>query len=303
MGIKGLVAATYTPLNDDFSLNLSVVPSLVEHAIDSGCVGIYVCGSTGEGVSLSEEERKAVAEAYMTAVAKRVPVFIQVGANSLQTAQNLATHAESIGADYISANAPSYFKITDAKTMVDSMAMITAGAPNTPFYYYSIPFLTGAAVDAYDFLVEAHESGKIPTLAGIKYTEPKTYEFYECQQYAGGKYDILWGYDEMLLAGLVAGAKGGVGSTYNLAAPLYQSIIDAYNAGDMDLARELQHKSWQMVKIVNRHAPLHTSMKAVLKMIGLEVGPVRLPQKPLPEGAAEKIRADLEAIGFFDWRK
>ena len=105
----------------------------------------------------------------------------------------------------------------------------------------------------------------------------------------------------MLLSALVVGAKGAIGSTYNVAAKVYLQVIDAYNKGDIETARVLQDRSWQLVKAIRRYAPPHTSMKAILGMLGLNVGPIRLPQQQLPEGAAEKIRNHLNEIGFFDW--
>ena len=81
--LKGLVAATVTPLHDDGSLNLDQVGPLVERLLKQGVEGLYVCGSTGEGISLTGEERRAVAAAYVGATRQRIPVVVQVGHNSL----------------------------------------------------------------------------------------------------------------------------------------------------------------------------------------------------------------------------
>ena len=108
--LRGLVAATYTPFKPDRSLDLAAVPDLVERLLTDGVDGLYVCGSTGEGVSLSTPERKQVTEAYIAAAADRMPVVVQVGHNSLAEARDLAAHAEAAGADATSAMPPSYFK-------------------------------------------------------------------------------------------------------------------------------------------------------------------------------------------------
>ena len=141
--LDGLVAATYTPLDDDGTVNASVAGPIVEHLLGSGINGLYVCGSTGEGMSLSSDERRAVAKAYVQAADGRVPVIIQVGHNSLSEARHLAEHAQEIGADVLSATCPSYFKVSDVTTLVDCMAEVASAAPELPFYYYHIPALTG----------------------------------------------------------------------------------------------------------------------------------------------------------------
>ena len=244
--LTGLIAATYTPMDAQARLCLDKVPPMVDQLIAEGVTGLYVCGTTGEGMSLTGTERQSVAEAFVKAAAGRVPVIVQVGHNSTAEAAQLAAHAHKIGADMISATAPSYFKVSKVTLLTDCMAEIAAGAPQLPFYYYHIPTLTGADLDMVTFLEQA--GARIPNLAGLKYTCPTVHEFQACQEAAGGRFDILWGTDEMLLSALVVGARGAVGSTYNIAAPLYRRLIDAFQAGDLEQARRLQWLSANMVR-------------------------------------------------------
>ena len=129
--------------------------------------GMYVCGSTGEGPLLSTEEGKATAEAHIAAGKGKIPSIVQVGHNSLAEAQGLAAHAEQAGADAIAAVPPTYFKCTTVDNLVDCMAMIASAAPNTPFFYYHVPGLTGGNFDMVEFLEKG--AAKMPNLAGIKY--------------------------------------------------------------------------------------------------------------------------------------
>lgn len=294
----GLMAATYTPLCDNGDLNLDVVPPMVEHLIASGVSGLYVCGSTGEGVSLSSDERRQVAEAYVNAVQGRLPVFVQVGHNSVAESRMLAKHAADIGADAISANAPSYFKCTDVQTLVDCMSDIAVAAPSLPFYYYHIPMLTGASVDMIAFLQRA--SVAIPNLVGIKYTDSRIDEYQACLAYDDGKFDVLWGLDEMLLGALAVGARGAIGSTYNIAAPHYLKVIKAFDAGDMETARSLQLQAINMIRTIVQY-PLHPAIKSILSMRGFACGPCRLPQTPMTESQINKLQRELEAMGFPKW--
>ncbi len=271
---------------------------MVEFLLQRGVHGLYVCGSTGEGMSLTSDERRSVAEAYVRAAAGRVPVLIQVGHTSLAEARSLAAHAQQIGADAVSATAPFYFKPDSVETLIDSMAEVAAGAPELPFYYYHIPVLTGVSLSMVEFLT--HASDRIENLAGLKYTSATLHEFQQCQELDDGRFEVLWGCDEMMLAALATGAKGAVGSTFNIAAPLYQRILDAFDQGDVAEARRWQLRSVQMVHTIGRF-PFHPAMKEVLGMLRMPCGPCRLPQRRLSSDEIVVLRDDLNAIGFFDW--
>ncbi len=293
--LQGLIAATYTPMYDDESLNLDMVGPLTDRLIADGVSGLYVCGSTGEGVSLATDEREQVARAYVDAAAGRVPVVVQVGHNSLAESRRLAQHAQQIGAAAISANAPSYFKCTDVDVLVECMASTASSGGDLPFYYYHIPALTGAAVDMVEFLRRGGD--RIPTLRGIKFTDTRFDIFQRCRAEQSGRFDILWGSDEMLLSALAVGARGAVGSTYNIAAPLYRQVIDAFDHGDLVLAQSAQLKAVEMVHVL-LSLPLHPSIKQILAWRGFDVGPCRLPQPRLTTEQIEWLRRELDATGF-----
>ena len=237
--LAGLTVAALTPFDENGELRLQQVDRIVEHLIQNGASGLYVCGSTGSGVSLTDPERKAVAEAYVRSAGGRVPVVVQVGHNSLSAARELAAHAQGIGADAISANGPSYFKLDRVETLVDMMEYVTADAQDLPFYYYHIPVLTGLDFDMVEFLQRA--APRIRNLVGLKYTSPALDQYQRCLELDGGRFDVLWGVDEMMLGALAVGATGAVGSTYNVAAQVYLRMMAAFRRGDIEEAR-----SWQV---------------------------------------------------------
>lgn len=296
--IQGLIAATFTPLKPDGKLNLAAVEPVVEHLLSTGVEGLYVCGSTGEGPSLSSEERKRVAEAYVEAAAGRVPVIVQVGHNSLAEASDLARHAQASGADAISAVPPSYFKPASLDVLVACLQEVTDAAPDLPFFYYHIPQLSDVVVDVPELLERAREA--LPTLAGVKYSSMNVYELQACLEAAEGRYRLLFGVDEMLLSGLVAGAHGAVGSTYNFATPLYRKVTEALARGDLDEARKQQGRAVRLVRTISRY-PAAPALKTVMSFIGLDCGPTRLPLTPLSGTAVSALRQELEALGFFRW--
>ena len=116
--VSGLIPAVFTPMRPNGDVDLDQIPAITDQLINEGVSGLYVCGSTGEGPSLTREERMAVAEAYVRAAAGRVPVLVQVGHNSIREAQLLAEHAQTIGADAISAVPPSYFSVASLDNLL-----------------------------------------------------------------------------------------------------------------------------------------------------------------------------------------
>ena len=180
--LQGLVAATFTPLREDRSLHLEAIPPMVDRLAYQGIAALYVLGSTGEGASLTFDERCAVADSFVNAASGRLPVIVQVCSESLMQARHLAAHASRVGADAISAVSPVYFKPDSVETLVASMAEIAGGAPELPFYYYHIPAVTGVGVSAVEFLKLAEQ--RIENLRGVKFTSQNVFEFQTCVEYA-----------------------------------------------------------------------------------------------------------------------
>ncbi len=296
--ISGLLSAPFTPMYPDGSINFSKVPDVVNLLIDNKVKGMFVCGSTGEGPSLTTEERKQLAEAFVKAADKRLLVFVHVGHNSITEARHLAEHAQQIGADCISATPSTYFKVDSIDLLVSCLQEIAKGAPSLPLYYYNIPALTGISLDMVQLLEKA--GGAIPSFAGIKYTAPLIHDYQACVNFSNNKYDILYGTDEMLLGALATGAKGFIGSTYNFVAPLYNTLMEEFKKGNLKEAQRLQYISVEMVRVIVKYGGLR-AQKAMMKLIGFDCGNVRYPLNPFKEHEYKLLEADLKSIGFFDW--
>lgn len=285
----------------DGSLNLAVVEKQAEHLVGQGLSDVFIGGSTGESTSLTVAERRALAERW-SAVAKGTPIriVVHVGANCLADARELAAHAEKLGVGAIAAVAPSYFKPRDLDTLVATMSHLAAAAPGTPFYYYDIPVLTGLSHSMPDFLAQA--PAHIPTLAGLKFTNGDLMAFQFLLHADGGKWDILYGCDEQFLGALAMGGQGAVGSGFNFAGPIYQRLLGAFLAGDLSTARVEQFRGVQLIKLFASLGYMGAT-KAVMEMLGIPVGPPRLPNATLTPEQTAKLRLELEAMGFFDWVK
>jgi len=299
---EGLIAAPFTPLRADRTLNLNAVDQYARWLHTNGVVGAFICGTTGEGSSLTMEERRQVAERWVAAAPAGLRVIVHVGHTSLTDCRTLAAHAQTIGADGIACIAPFFFKPAGVAGLVDWCEQVAAAAPKLPFYYYHMPSMTGVSVKVCDFLRLAGQ--RIPNLAGIKFTFEDLEDFQRCLELEDGRFDMLFGRDELLLSALALGARGAVGSTYNFAASLYRALITAYDGGDRQKAAELQALAVQMINtLVGSGAHPVATFKWFMGRVGVDCGPSRLPlNDPTPEQIAA-LEPRLEATGIFAWVK
>ncbi|MCU0795412.1 MAG: dihydrodipicolinate synthase family protein [Akkermansiaceae bacterium] len=289
--LHGLVAATHTPFHADGSLAPEVVPLQAEHLARNGIRIAFITGSTGEGHSLTRDERIAMFEAWASAGPDHgITVIAHVGSNCLRDASCFAMVASELGLAATAALAPSYYKPGNIPALVACCAEIASAAPDLPFYYYDIPVLTGVRLSMREFLAAAPK--RIPNLAGIKFTNDNLADYAECLN--SGSWDIPWGIDEKLLPALEAGAKGAVGSSYNFAAPLYHKLIAAFESGDLDTARELQREAVELIEAIAATGYLGTA-KAVMGWQGVPVGPARLPVPNPGRAQLEALREKLDS--------
>lgn len=295
--LEGLIAAPFTPFNSDGSLNLSVIPSYYKMLKANKVTGAFICGSTGEGVSMSTSEKKYVAEAWAKCTAKDndFTVMTLVGGTSLTDCKELALHAKEVGLDAVSFTAPFYFKPASPELLAESCMEVAAAIPDLPFYYYHIPVLNGVNFQMLDLLKAI--DGKIKNFAGIKYTHEDFMDFLSCMHYKEGKYQMLWGRDENMLPALSLGTKAAVGSTFNYAAPLYYDLINAFNNNELKQAAAIQQQSIEMIRLLGQYGGISTG-KAYMKLMGIDCGKFRLPVKNMSEADFELFKKDTESIHF-----
>ncbi len=296
--LQGLVAAPFTPMDENGNISLDPIGKYARRLIKSKVTGAFVCGTTGEGLSLTTEERKAVLEKWVNCSNGELKIIGHVGGNCLPQSMELASHAEKSGAWATGAFAPSFFKPGNAEELVSFLAPIAAAAPNLPFYYYHIPSLTGVNFPVVKLLSFAEKM--IPNFAGVKFTHFDLYDMQQCIAYNQGRYEILHGYDEVLLAGLSLGIKAAIGSTYNYMPSVYLGIWEAFDRLDMEKARELQQFSVKIVKILIKYGGGVRGGKAFMKLSGIDCGPCRLPLTKFSEPEMDKLKKDLTESGFFE---
>lgn len=306
--ILGLIDAPFTPFKDNGEINCDIIPQYAALLARNGLKGVFINGSSGEGYMLTEEERKTLAETWVKAAAEvkttkgeAFKVIVHVGSTCVSSSRRLAQHAQEIGAWGIGAMATPFPKINRVEELVKYCEEIASGAPELPFYFYHIPAFNGAFLSMYDFLKAVDESGRIPNLAGIKYTFESLYEYNRCRRYKDGKYDMLHGQDETILPCLaMGGAQGGIGGTTNYNGRCLTGIIEAWHEGDLEKARELQNFSQDVIDVICHFRGNIVGGKRIMKFLGLDMGLNRTPFQNMTDAEETQMRQELEAINFFE---
>lgn len=295
--IEGLISAPFAPLSAKDEVMYDSIPAYYDFLERNKIVGAFINGSTGEGVSLTQKEKLKTVEAWTTCSKekKTMNVISLVGGTSYKECIENAQHSAENGVDAIALLAPYYFKPAGAKQLAEFCALVAEAVPQIPVYFYHIPVLSGCNVSMYDYLQEA--APIIPNLAGIKYTHEDFMDFLSCIHFMDGKYDMMWGRDENMLAALVLGSRSAVGSTFNYAAPLYYQLIEAFDSGDLPLARKLQQMSIDMIRLLGKYGGIATG-KAYMKYVGLDMGQFRLPVKNTWVENYEKFADDVNSLNM-----
>lgn len=293
--IKGLIAAPFTPMDANGEVVYDRIPAYFKFLEKNRIEGAFINGSTGEGVSLSQKEKAKITETWAAqkSADSKVKIINLVGGTSYAECIEAAQHSAKTGVDAIAVLAPYYFKPASGEQLAAFVAKIAESVPELAVYFYHIPVLTGCYVSMFDFLKAA--SPMIPNLVGIKYTHEDFMDFQTCLNFENEKFDMLWGRDENLLSALVLGARGGVGSTFNYAAPLYYQLIEAFDKGDLPQARNLQQLSIDMIRLLGKYGGIATG-KAYMKYVGIDCGEFRLPVKNMSAESFEAFKKDVKAL-------
>lgn len=297
--ITGLINAPFTPFYPNGEVNLEPIPAYAAMLAKNGIKGVFINGSSGEGYMLTEEERMLLTEKWIESAPENFKVIVHVGSTCVKQSNKLAAHAQEAGAWGIGAMASPFPKAGRIEELVKYCEEIACGAPKLPFYFYHIPALSGVFLPMLPFLKAV--DGRIPNFAGIKYTFESIYEYNQCRLYKNNKFDMLHGQDETILPSLaMGGAQGGIGGTTNYNGRELVGIIDAWNAGDIETAREKQNFSQDVINVIVNYRGNIVGGKRIMKLIGLDLGKNRTPFQNMSDEEEEAMKKELEAIGFFE---
>lgn len=286
---KGIFVALNAIYDENDNVDLDTTKKLVEIYKSKGVSGVYVCGSTGEGFLLSIEERMRIAKAVKEAAGDDFTVIIHVGCASTKESIKLAKHAESIGADAISAVPAVYYRLPAASVEKHWNGIIDA--TDLPFIIYNIPQLTGFNLP-YDLF---ERMARNPKVIGIKNSEEPVYGMERFRTIAGDDFIIFNGSDEQFLGGRLMGANAGIGGTYGTMPELFVKLNQLVDDNKIDEAKALQFKINDIIFDLLSCPSLYGAAKQVISIrFGVNAGQPRSPF--LPVECDDKIRAIANKI-------
>lgn len=283
-----LIAAAFTPFTADGSLDLPVVAAQRQRLVADGVDGAFVCGTTGEGASLTTDERMAVTAAWTAGAPEGFKVIAHVGHASAHEAARLAAHAQTVGAQAVATVAPYFLKPRTAREVVDALAIVAAGAPTLPFYYYHVPIATGVSVPAAAVVAEART--RIPNFRGVKFTDDDLNDLGHVIELCGSELEVFYGRDDLLLPAMSLGIRQAVGMTYNYTGPIARRLVAAFDRGDLASARQAQAPLRRLVAASLPYGIIN-ALKALAPVTGLDCGPCRPPLSTLTEAETQTLRA------------
>jgi N-acetylneuraminate lyase len=288
--LKGILPATVTPFDADGRFVPHAFERLLERLYGAAVHGIYVGGTTGEGLLQDIAQRQAIVETAVACTPRDRRVVVHVGASSLEDACALASHAARAGAHAISSLPPLSAQFSFAEVL--RYYEVLARRSDLPLVVYYFPDVSKAigTVDQLD------EVCSLPNVVGVKFTD---FDLYRMSAVARPGRALFNGRDEVLAAGLLMGADGGIGSFYNLAPDLFVRLYDAAVAGRWDEARALQQRINVLIRITLEF-PLFPAVKQMLAWSGVDCGVCLPPRAPLTDDQQRDLRTRLQENGFQD---
>jgi len=283
--------AIATPFDENQKLKTKTVGKMMDWHFGNGAAGFYVCGAMGEGLPLPKETRMEMAQVAVDSAKGKGVIINHIGAANIKDTIELTKHASEIGCDAVSSLPPSHFYAYSADEFVDYYKMI-ADNTDLPVIVYAKGSFAG--MDLTDVLGKLME---IPNVIGAKYTLSDYYLFRKLKEIDGGNINMLNGPDETLLCGLLMGADGGIGGTYNVMSDKFCNIYNLYKAGDIKAAQEQQYAVNKIISVILKFGVVRSG-KAVLEMKGFDVGTPVAPQRPLSDEQLQQLRKEITAAGL-----
>jgi N-acetylneuraminate lyase len=293
MKFEGIIPAFISPLKrDNVSINEDAARKLINHELNLGADGFYICGATGEGLVMQKEERKKLCEIVLDEVKGRKPVISHIAAIDLTTSIELAKHAEQAGVDCVASVPPFYFQYSD-KDIVNYYKELdkVVSIPIMIYYHPAANPNMKAELIAEIF--------KLEHVTAVKWSSINYFEMLRLKDMTNGDMNIINGPDETLICGLAAGADGGIGSTYNPMTAEYKKIFQYFKNGKPEKARQLQLKVNRVVSVITRYNTIPV-IKLCMEHLGFEVGNATYPMPAYSIQEREQIINDLKEAGWPD---
>lgn len=293
--LTGVVIPMITPYTENDEIDIASLIRLTDYCIENEMDCLYPCGTTGEMMYLSLEERKLIAETVVKQAAGRVPVFIHVGAWNQDDTIELARHAVKINADGIGVVTPAFYKLSD-QGLIDFYVTVAKSVPeNFPVYMYAIP--QNAVNDLNRYVCET-VAGICPNVVGVKYSFADMTRMQELMTINNGGFDVHAGPDHLFTAFCSIGGKGTVSGNATCIPEHYAALWKAIKAGDYSLATKIQRRTNILNSVMCEENNI-CAYKVLLKHEGVisRTG-MRKPLEELPPKKQAALIAKMEALDY-----
>lgn len=292
--LSGILPALLTPFTRggtkvDYEKACAFASTLADRGVD----GIFVCGSTGEGLLMTIEERKQLAEEIIGAVGKRVKVLVQTGCLDTGGTIALTRHARDAGAFAVAVYTPSFY-IYDHRALFGHFQRVAKAVPEMPLLLYNIPRFTGNTLSP-DLIIELAE--KVDSVVGVKDSSGDLSQLSRVVATAPKGFIMLNGADELNYQAYLTGAVGSVTMTGNVVPELFISIFNSVKEGDFKRALKDQRKLAE-VKVSLANGRLIAAYKEAIRLQGYDVGHVRPPHRELSPSEKKDLAKVLGKIGL-----
>jgi len=289
---KGAGVAIVTPMKANEEVNYDKLEEIINIQIDGGTDCIVIAGTTGESACLSMEEHRDVISAAVKFANKRVPVVAGTGSNCTATAIQLSTEAEEAGADGLLIVSPYYNKATQ-NGLVAHYTKI-AESVKTPIILYNVPSRTGVNIlpETAATLVK-----NVPNIVGLKEATGSLSQASKTMDLCDGKLDLYSGEDGLVLPLLSIGGIGVISVWSNVAPTDVHNMCQAFFDGDIETARAIQRKGLNLVDaLFSEVNPI--PVKTAMNLMGMEVGPLRMPLSPMTEANKAAMAKVMKEYGI-----
>ena len=290
----GIHSALFSVYDEHMDVKRDTVARLIDYQLAGGIRGFYVGGNTGECTVLPNKTRKQMLDTVVEANEGRGKIMAHIGAGHFDDVMELLEHANGKKIDAVASLPPSLQSYYGHRETIEYYKKL-AKLSRYPVYAYVTP----VSLQHSELVSFAQELAQIENIVGIKVTIPDYYRFSLVNQINGGQLNNLNGPDEMLICGLAIGADGAIGTTYNVIPKVAVQIYESYRAGDIKTALDYQNKLNRYISKIPAQDGI-SRWKAPLTLLGFDMGYTVFPQSPVSEKDLEKLRADMEEIGFFD---
>lgn len=281
---RNVTVALNTPFTPSGDLDLAAAKKLTRYYINKGIKSLYVCGSTGEGFLLDNDERMKLVEAVVDEAGDELSVVVHVGCPSTRHSAMLAAHAQKAGAAATSAVPCVYYHLGE-ESVYQHWTKITEAA-DLPFFIYNIPQLTGfnLSMPLFNRMLENER------VAGVKCSSDPCHDILRFKQAGGKDFIVFNGPDEQFLAGRLMGADAAIGGTYGAMPELYLKLDELIRRGEIAKAQELQVKVTLFIYRLCSFPSMYGACKTIIRMDGVNIGDPRLPFLPVDEHDPEIIK-------------